>query len=950
MKNNLLTFFVFTLFVSNIYSQFGTVSGNIKDDRNNEPINNVKVTIENSELSTFTNDKGFFNFSNTAPSGLQILKFSKLGYQNKSFEAIIPDNGTIQINQIELTYKPIITSTEKDISPIQDGDSITEIAEEEIDNNAPDNDQFTISLSDDELSDDTSGSDNISGLLQSSKDIFFRTAAYEFSSSFFKVRGLDSDNGMVHINGIEMNKLYNGRPQWSNWGGLNDVLRNQDFTNGITPSSYSFGGLLGSNNINVRASEYSKAGRVTYSSSNRSYTNRVMATYSSGIVEGGWSYALSMGRRWGDEGYQDATFYDSNSLFVSVEKKLNNKHSINFTGIYAPNRRGKSSPNTQEVYDLKNIRYNDYWGWQDGEKRNSRVKRVVEPIIMLNHYWDINDKTSLNTNIGYQFGELGNSRLDYAGGANPSPSYYQDLPSYFLADNNGPDYEGAYLAQQNFVNDGQINWNRIYDANLTNTLANENAAYVLYEDRSDDNQLTVNTIFNTELSENISLNTVLNYKKLVSNNFAEITDMLGGSGYSNIDSFDNLQYDLINPNLIVGEGDKFKYNYTLFADILNAYSQLSFKYNKISFYLAASYTDTNYQREGLFDNEANSGNSFGKGEVINFSGFGTKFGLSYKFSGKHMIDLNTAYISKAPSFRNTFTNSRVNHNIVGVDANGLINNTPITEEKVMALDLNYIYRSPVINARLTGFYTNIQDANEISFYYADGLVGFEETNEFVQEILQGINKKYFGTELGIEAQITSTVKLKGAASVGQYTYDNNPYLYLASDNNTVAMGESNLKNYKLAGGPQKAYSLGIEYRDPNYWWIGATTNFFTNTYLDISPLTRTQNFYLAQDGLPFTDYNVDVARDLLKQERFDDYMVVNAVGGKSWKIDDYYIGFFASINNILNNQYKTGGFEQGRNANYQELNEDVNKPKRVFGPKYWYARGTNYFLNLYFRF
>ena len=139
-----------------------------------------------------------------------------------------------------------------------------------------------------------------------------------------------------------------------------------------------------------------------------------MATYSSGIIEGGWAYALSMGRRWGDEGYQDATFYDSNSLFVSIEKKISNKHSINFTGIYAPNRRGKSSPNTQEVYDLKNIRYNDYWGWHDGKKRNSRVKRVVEPIIMLNHYWDINDRTSLNTNIGYQFGELGNSRLDYA--------------------------------------------------------------------------------------------------------------------------------------------------------------------------------------------------------------------------------------------------------------------------------------------------------------------------------------------------------------------------------------------------------------------------------------------------------------------------------------------------------------------------------------------------------
>ena len=46
-------------------------------------------------------------------------------------------------------------------------------------------DLFSISLSDDELNDDTSVSDNISGLLNSSMDIFYRTAAYEFSSSFF---------------------------------------------------------------------------------------------------------------------------------------------------------------------------------------------------------------------------------------------------------------------------------------------------------------------------------------------------------------------------------------------------------------------------------------------------------------------------------------------------------------------------------------------------------------------------------------------------------------------------------------------------------------------------------------------------------------------------------------------------------------------------------------------
>ena len=811
-------------------------------------------------------------------------------------------------------------------------------------------DMFSISLSDDELNDDTSASDNISGLLNSSMDVFYRTAAYEFSSSFFKVRGLDSDNAIVHINGVKMNKLYNGRPQWSNWGGLNDVLRNQELSNGSIPLKYNFGGILGSNNINIRASEYGEGGRITYSSSNRSYTNRLMATYNSGMLEKGWAYSLSIGRRWGNEGYQDASFYDSNSAFLSVQKIFDNKHSLNFAAIYAPNRRGKVSPNTQEVYDLKGIKYNEYWGYHDGEKRNSRVKRVVEPILLLNYDWSIDDKSSLETSIGYQFGEMGNSRLDYAGGANPSPAYYQDLPSYFLADDDGPDYEGAYIAQENFINNGQINWNRIYDANLTNNQANLNAAYVLYEDRVDDAQLTINSAYNLQINENIKVTASANYRNLVSDNFAEISDMLGGYSYSNIDSFDYLDYNLLSPNSIVSEGDKFKYHYKMNAEEMSLFSMINFSYNKLEFYVAGDITNTLYQRDGIFENEANAGNSSGKGDEISFDGYGVKAGITYKFSGKHILDFNSAYLQKAPSIRNTFTNSRVNHNVVGSDINGLINDSPIREEKIMSFDANYIFRTPIFTGRLTGFYSEVKDANEISFYYADGLVGFEDDSEFIQEILQGIDKRYFGVEFGVEVQIIPTVKLKGATSIGQNTYDNNPYLYLGADNNTVAVGPSNLENYKIAGGPQKAYSVGFEYRDPDYWFIGITSNFFTNTYVDVSPLTRTQNFYLAQDGLPFNDYDISTARHLLKQEKFDDYMVVNMIGGKSWKIDDYYVGFFASINNILDQKYRTGGFEQGRNANYQQLLQDINKPKRVFGPKYWYGRGTNYFLNLYFRF
>ena len=224
-----------------------------------------------------------------------------------------------------------------------------------------------------------------------------------------------------------------------------------------------------------------------------------------------------------------------------------------------------------------------------------------------------------------------------------------------------------------------------------------------------------------------------------------------------------------------------------------------------------------------------------------------------------------------------------------------------------------------------------------------------------------VDKQHIGAELGVEAQVTPTIKLKGAASVGQFTYANNPNLYLTTEadeesveagfvNGFKDFGESNLKDYKIAAGPHRAYSVGFEYRDPDYWWFGATANFFTNTYIDISPLTRSSNFTTDFDGNAFNDYDEDLARELLKQERFDDYMVVNLVGGKSWKIGSKYISFFASVNNLLDEVFKTGGFEQGRNANYRELRDDKALDTPVFGSKYWYGRGATYFLNVNYRF
>ncbi|CAH8284354.1 TonB-dependent receptor-like protein [Mariniflexile fucanivorans] len=915
------------------------IKGSVKDAVSFEPVYEVLITIEETNQSALTNVDGVFEFKLNIPLGEQILRISKEGYITKRFPIVVNEFGMVDISDMTL---------EKDLTESHD--------------------LFTIMLSDDELDDDIGGIDNISGILQASMDVFQRTAAFEFSSSFFSMRGLDSDNGSVLINGIEMNKLFNGRPQWSHWGGMNDVLRNQELTTGLAPSHYNFGGILGTNNISTRASSYRSGSRITYSASNRSYTNRLMASYASGLLKNNWAFAMSLGRRWGNEGYQDATLYDSNSFFISAEKKINDKHSFNFTGIYAPNRRGKSSPNTQEVYDLKGIKYNEYWGWQDGEKRNSRIKEVEEPIFILSHYWDISKKTALTNTVAYQFGKQGNSRLDYngtdlvkgypeGGGSNPSASYYQKLPSYF--ERNFPNDLGfAYMAQQEFLSNGQINWNDLYSANISNTTQGGNAVYALYEDRVDDKQITLNSTINYQITNRIIFNASVNYKTLTSENYAKMLDLLGAKGYLDVDGYANdfvnnpeaIQNDLLNPNRIVEVGDTFKYNYNVNADVIGGYAQTQFKYNKVDFYVAGSVTNTSYQREGVFENGSFPGaESLGKGKKMRFLGYGAKAGATYKISGKHVFDFNLGYILKAPSIQNTYSNSRENHNIV----------PNISEEKISSIDASYIFRSSIVRAKLTGYYTKIKDANEISFFFADGIGainafsenGFNETANFVQEILQGVENKHIGAELGLEAQVTTGIKLKAALAIGQFTYNNNPDLYLSSEDFTnVYLGKANLKNYKQAVGPQTAFSVGFEYQDPDYWWFGATANFFSNTYIDISPLNRSSNFNTDVDGQPFNDYDETLAKTLLEQERFADYIVVNLTGGKSWRIGGKYIGLFVSVNNLLDEVYKTGGFEQSRNANFRELRDDKALNKPVFGSKYWYGRGATYFVNLNYRF
>ncbi len=919
MKNFRTTIVLLFCICISVNSQ-NIVKGVILSEALEEPLEGVLVSIGNL-TNQLTKTDGSFLLKGI-PNGKHEIVISFKGYESQNYPIQLSGK-TIDLGTI-LLYRNI----------------------------KEDQDLSIITITDDELNDDTSISDNITGLLQSSDDVYLRTAAFEWSSSFFRVRGLGSEKGEVLLNGIEMNKLYNGRPQWSNWGGLNDVMRNQEFSSGLSPSKVTFGGALGSTNINTRASEYVKGVRISYASSNRSYKHRIMGTYASGTSKSGWAFAVSGGRRAGDEGYVNGTFYDANSMFLSVEKRINDSHSLNVSLIAATNKRGKSAPNTEEVFSLKGVKYNPYWGYQNGKARNSRMRDLFEPIAILSHYWMVSDKTTLNTNFSYQTGRIGNSRINFngarlvdgwpiGGGSNQDPTYYQKLPSFALRNGTGTEYE----LLQEFLDDGQWNWNEMIRQNLAG-IESTNSKYILYEDRNDENQLSMNTIFSSELNSNLTLNGKLGYRKVESENYAGVLDLLGGEGFLDVDTFGDdflsKQNDLRNPNRIVGVGDPFGYNYKMNSSIFNTFLQAQFTYRKIDFYLAGSLRTTSHQREGLYQNGSFPDSSFGDSEKLQFMDFSGKAGFTYKISGNHLLDINGGYFSDAPSLRNSFSNPRQNNEIV----------SNLSSEKTLSFDASYIVRTPILQAKITGYHIDMKDATEVSFFFADGIGG--DNAAFVQEVLTGVDKRHFGVELGIEGSLTPSIKLKGAANIGQYIYSNNPNIYLTSDAPLPVMLQSDqkayLKNYKIASGPQKAYSIGFEYRDPDYWWFGTTVNYLDDTFVDVAPLKRTQNFAVDSDGIQFSDYNPEIAQKLLTQEKFESYMMVNMVGGKSWKIGDYYIGFFASINNLLNEEYKSGGFEQGRNSNYRTAKADADLSIPIFGNKYWYGRGTTYFMNVYVRF
>ncbi len=778
---------------------------------------------------------------------------------------------------------------------------------------------------------------DISGLLQGSRDIFLSTAGYTFGAARFRVRGYESENSSVLINGVAVNDPETGRAFYSTWGGLNDAMRNTVNSIGLAPSEYAFGGFAGVNNIEVRASQYRPDTRITYSSANRSYRNRVMFIHSTGMVDDKWAMTISGSRRWAQEGYSEGTFYDAYAYFFSAERKFNENHSFGFTVFGSPMQSGRSGLSVQEAYDLTgNQYYNPNWGYQGGEVRNARVNNYHKPMILLTHFGTFG-KTTVNTSVAYSFGRGGNTALNWYDAADPRPDYYRYLPSYW---ENDDQYMYNYLTDlwQNSSEFRQLDWDSFYQANYKNLYAAPNgivgnrSKYIVEERRNDHSQWSFNSVARNQLNSNIMLTGGLNVSIFKGFQFKEVNDLLGGDWWVDVDQFaerdfadeDFYQNDLNNPNRLVQVGDRFGYDFTANINKSELFAQSEFTYAKVDFFVAASYSNTTFWRTGHMQNGRFPDNSFGDSEKQIFNNYGVKGGATYKITGRHYIDFNAGYQTRSPYFRDSYISSRVRDHVV----DGL------TSERIFATDLSYIVRAPMVKSRLTVYYSENMDQTWNRSFYHEGY------RTFINYIMTDVDTRNLGAELGIEVNVTPDWTVNAVGAWGHYTYNSRPNVTIARDNNFELLAENRtvyFKNFLIGGFPQMAGSVGVRYNSPKYWFAGANFNYFGKTYIDANPDRRTEE---ALDGLVESDPQWE---QLLEQQKLNDGYTLDFFVGKSWRIaSKYYIRANLSVSNALNNKELTV-------IAFEQLRYDTRDIDR-FPPKYAYMYGANYFLNVSFSF
>ena len=942
MKVKILLILVLSVTTLTAFAQDGGVRGRVVSRAGRVALDGVKVTMTPGDVTVMSDERGNFLIENV-PAGEYSLQFETPEFEPLSI-AVRVGSQVRDINAVVLV---------PDVPRQMIDDAVFA--------------EFDMETVDDAQALPTS--------LSASKDIFNNIASYKFSEMRFNVRGYDSQYQDVYMNGIRLNDALTGYTPWSLWSGLNDATRNQEVTSGIVASDVGLGGIGGTTNIITSPSQMRKGLRASLVNGNSMYRFRAMVTYASGYQDNGWSYAFSVGTRQGGNGYVDGVYYNSYSYFASAEKLFGQNHRLALTLLASPSERGAQQASTDEAYALfGNNYYNPNVGYQAGKLRNSRVRNTHEPIVMLNYTWDMSENTRLNAATSLRFGRNGYSALTWNAGADPRGDYYRYMPNsdktqivpgittdetiYFYA------MDGAIAKG---VWDGMLDYDKFFQTNMRNIdtdpvlsklMGNNSRSNYMIEERHTD-QLDYNLAVNVQhnMRHNMRIVGGANLRVNRTNYYSEVKDLLGGDYWYDIDKFaerdmasaeayqNDLDYYWATGHArIARAGDKYGYYYRAHLLETNAWANYTWGIGGFSLGVSGSVGYSNMYREGMWRKGLFPNDSKGDSKKLDYLTYDAKLSLGYKFSGAHSIEANVAYMQQAPKFATAFVSPRTRNTT-----------TPgLKAEKVFGADLTYNLNLPYIKARLSGYYTTIEDQSKVISFYDD------TRSSFTNFAMSGIDKRYYGVELGLSVPVWNGLSVVGALSWGDYTYTSNPNFVQTVDNvdKIVLKDKVNWDGYHVESSPQLAFNIGLDYRGPRNWFAGVNFNYYDNIYLSMNPMYRTATAikYYTNVLTSNTATNAQKAsaissiKTIRKQEKFDSAYTLSANIGKNWYIHRVYmLGFSLEVKNILNDQdIRTGGYEQMRMSKVR--GEGGEQIYGRFPSKYFYLFGTTYYLNVYFRF
>ena len=750
-------------------AQTGSVTGRVTDPDSGDGLIGANVIIKGTTTGATTDIDGYYKIG-SLPAGSVTFVISYIGFETIEKSVTITDGQVTDMGEISLAAGSI---------GLQEIEVIASIA---VDRKTP----VAVSTIKAEFIQEKLGSQEFPEILKGTPGVYVTKAGGGYGDARINIRGFDSQNVAVMINGVPVNDMENGRVYWSNWAGLADVTGSMQVQRGLGASKVAVPSVGGTINIVSKATDAKKGGSFFIGTGNNLY-NKLGMSLSTGMSENGWAMTIQ-GTRTEGEGYVDGTQFLGWSYYLNIAKQINADHLLTFSVIGAKQRHGQRQ-NMLPLSTFKNspngIQQNNDWGRLGGEVVQVEDNFYHKPQIALNHYWTLSENTEIATTAYISFGTGGGGGTagDYSLFANRTGS-------------GGTQY-------------GYIDLDNIVAVNEAAAANGDEAVSYLRASRNDHKWMGLVSVLTQDFGPNFVLSGGIDIRHYRGSHFREITNLLGAEYV-----VDNS--DVNSPNRIIGVGDKFGYNNDGIVNWLGAFAQAEYTLNDLTIFASGTISNSGYTREDFYQYTPDQQLS----ETYNFLGYIGKAGANYNIGDHHNVFVNTGYFERAPFMNAVFAN---NSNVANEDA---------VNEKVFGLEAGYGLRYGKLNMNINFYRTNWQDKTFTQ------RVQTPDGSEITANVL-GVNALHQGAEVEFHYNPLPKLRLRGSASVGDWRWQNDLIDVPLFDGNTqVGSVDLYIKDVKVGDAAQTTAAFGADYELFDGFSINGDFTYADNLYARFDPLQR----------------------------------------------------------------------------------------------------------------